>query len=242
MSLTDAEAVRLFLEGDEDAFRVIADRYENRVLTYLTRFYKLAESALDITQETFLIVFHEMTRRPGFKLKAETLEPMILSIAARAAINQLRRESVRGDRPNDLTLFRVADPEEEAIAATITEIELDVRAAMAKLPPDAREVIFLYFICGHTGPEIAKMSNSTLTAVRGRIERARDLLIIHLKAYRKGPDHELQPSADGGARQAADEGTAWLHRSVDATDRGPQGAREAPEAHDVRAGRNMPRG
>lgn len=219
MSLSDAEAVRLFLAGDEDAFRVIADRYEDRVLSYLTRYYRLAESALDVTQETFLNVFHEMTRRPGFKLKAETLEPMILSIAARAAINQLRRESVRGERPNDLTLFPVADLEEEAIAATVTEIELDVRAAMARLPPDARQVIFLHFICGHTGREIAKMTDSTLAAVKSRIKRARDLLITHLKGYRKGPDHELRPSTDGGAREAADEGTAWLHRSVDAKDR-----------------------
>ncbi len=210
---TAVEALRRFVAGDNDAFQVIAERYHTRVLTYLSRYFKLADLAADVTQETFFALFRQIGRQPNLWLEDGTLKPLILTIAARAAIDELRRERMRLDRETTLALSSSGGELSRAEAAVAaTEIELDVRRAVAELPPDLRRVALLYFMDGYNTPEVAKLTHSSVGAVRGRIARARELLSIRLNRYSKGADHDLRPTTAGGTGEATDAGSPGLHR------------------------------
>ncbi len=61
------EAVRRFLQGDEEAFSQIVRRWDTRVYNLAWRFLGNREDAQDVVQETFLSVFRSIRslREPG---------------------------------------------------------------------------------------------------------------------------------------------------------------------------------
>jgi len=178
--VSDAELVRRFHGDDRDAFRLISVRYKARVLTYVRRYFKAEDRAEDVVQETFFRIFRKMKRDRNVCPEGETLEPLVISITARTAIDDLRMNTRRA-RHEVLALFPVADPSDEEAYTIAREIEIDFRAALATLPPTLQRDVWLYFVAGYTGSDIARMTRSTVGATKMRISRARQLLIEHFE-------------------------------------------------------------
>lgn len=59
-------------------------------------------------------------------------------------------------------------------------LRLDVREALAKLPPELREVTILFFFQEVKQKEIAKILGIGLPLVKYRIKRAKELLAVYL--------------------------------------------------------------
>ena len=76
-------------------------------------------------------------------------------------------------------------PEEELPESPVEEMEpvnlrLDVREALAKLPPELQEVTILFFFQEVKQKEIAKILGIGLPLVKYRIKRAKELLAVYL--------------------------------------------------------------
>jgi RNA polymerase sigma-70 factor (ECF subfamily) len=195
----DVDALRDFVKGDDDAFQLIVDRYRRPVLAYLSRYCKRADCAADMTQETFLALFRHLIQEPDVWLRDGTLGPFIFTIAAGVAIDELRHETMRLERESIAVLSPVSALFREEVDVSAREIVLDVRRALAALPLEVRDVALLYFLDGHTTPEVATMLGLPKDAVRGRIARARQLLSTYLKRYSKGANNDIRPAATGRA-------------------------------------------
>ena len=211
-AIRPAGKVRRFIAGDEDAFRVIAERYQKRVLRYLSRYFKLEDDAADLTQETLLALLRQIERNPHICQEDATLGPFILTIAARAAIDELRRISMRRRKEGVVALFPVAQLSGAQATAAAMEIEHDVHQALAKLPPTLRRVALLYFLAGFSSVDVAEETGSTLAAVKSQIRRSRDLLAVYLNSYSKGANHDIRPLAAGRAGEPAAGRASGLHR------------------------------
>ena len=201
--VSDAELVGKFHARDRDAFRLISVRYRARALTYVRRYFRAEDRAEDVVQEAFFRVFSKMKRDRNVCPEGKTLEPLVTSIAARTAIDDLRMSSRRAQH-EVLALFPVADPSDEEADTIAKEIEIDFRAALATLPPEQQRDVWLYFVAGYTGSEIARMTRSTLSVTRKRLTRAREGLIEHLQPYRKGANHDVRSTPKGGTGEAVD--------------------------------------
>lgn len=184
---SDGELLRRFLADDPhdpDAFRLIFDRYEAPVKRYLMGYFKLDHRAEDVGQETFLRLLNRVEQHPGVWPEDESIEPLIMFIAARAAVDSLRAEGRLRRMDTKFAIFSADEASWKESAASISAIGIDVQRALAALPPSLREVAELYFLEDFIGAEVAEMTHSSLDAAKKQIGRARRRLQIHLKLER----------------------------------------------------------
>jgi RNA polymerase sigma-70 factor (ECF subfamily) len=150
----DARLAQRFREGDEEAFRLLCDRYtpvlEGRVRRLLPTRLTRKLSVADILQEARLVAFR---RRADFVYRGPASWRNwlfgIVELKVREALRRYvvadkraaQREVSRGHRA-DTAHFEARQPSPSQ-AAVAAELEARVRKALAELSPDDREVLRL---------------------------------------------------------------------------------------------------
>lgn len=161
-------------KGNQEAFARLVEAYQRPVFNLAYRMLGNAESAEDAAQETFLRVYTRLdSYDPNYKLAS-----WILSIASHHCIDRLRKskgaqislEEIDGGRWIPDPRLR---PEDRALR---TEERHDIRAQLAQLPPDYRLVVILRYWHDLSYDEIAQMTESTESAVKSRLHRARQMM------------------------------------------------------------------
>jgi RNA polymerase sigma-70 factor, ECF subfamily len=213
-SPSDRELIARFVAKDLDAFRLLVERYEKKVSLYLSRYFKLTDRVADITQETFLRLFRRITDHPDAWPKGESILPLLMFMAARAAARDFRKQYSL--RELDNTAFAVFPHDEEPFwaetAASVAMLSIDVQRAHEALPPSLREVMQLYFLDGHSGADVAEMTGSTLESVKIKIFRARQFLKEFFQQHSKGASHDVRIPPGTGAGPASSDPAPGLHR------------------------------
>ena len=167
----DTAAIARSLD-DAPAFGELFERH----FALVHRFLSLRvgeESAGDLASETFVIAFR---RRGDYDLTRPDARPWLLGIAANLARQQHRKERRGRD-----TLLRLAREEhiesrDGSPAADAAADFEDVRAALAELDPEARDLLLLFACVGLSYAEISEALAVPLGTVRSRIHRLRHAL------------------------------------------------------------------
>jgi Sigma-70 region 2 len=121
-SPSDGEILREFAAGTRDRFHLLVGRYERRVASYLKCYSGLDDRAEDITQETFLRLFLHVKRYGNVWPEGESIAPMLMLIAAHAAIDDLRKERARLQTDTKFVVFSVEEPAWAEAAASASAI------------------------------------------------------------------------------------------------------------------------
>jgi RNA polymerase sigma-70 factor (ECF subfamily) len=173
--------------GSEDAFASLVETYQTPVYNLCYRMLGDAQEAEDAAQETFWRAYQAIKRY-------DPLRPFItwlLSIAAHYCIDQQRRRRL----PTiDLELL----PEESAPDPTpnpekmvaITEEERGLRKLLVELNPQDRAALIMRYWYDFSDQEIAQSLSLTVSAVKSRLHRARQLLAVRWQAVQ--PDYLLK--------------------------------------------------
>jgi RNA polymerase sigma-70 factor (ECF subfamily) len=168
--LTLARAVR----GEDDACRALVEMYQARVFALVSRMAAGRGRATieDLAQDTFLAVFRKL---PTFRHDgAAQLSTWILTIAARRAIDELRRR-----RPEP-----VAEP---IVAVTrASEVARAIESALAELSPELRAAFVLRELHGLDYDEISRALAIEVGTVKSRLSRARAALRARLAEVHDG--------------------------------------------------------
>lgn len=178
--------------GDRVAFENLFCMYER--LVYNTALAKLgnANDALDVSQDVFIKIWKSIVRYRG-DCRFST---WVYKIATNTSLDFLRRAKSSHteafpsyiDGEGDEIEIEFAD---ESIGASPErmvekrEIVNNVRLAIAKLSPEAREVVELRDIEGFSYEEIAEMTGLEVGTVKSRLNRARGQLRELLLEYAK---------------------------------------------------------
>ncbi len=187
----DAELVDRWQAGDESAFGDLVNRHERRVFSLVLRMLGNREEAEDVAQEAFLNL-HRHGRR--FRRQAR-FSTFVYRVAANAALN--RRRTLGRKRAREEALARRQDagfdlpvtPRDPESAASGSQIQVRVQAALLELPPDLRMAIVLCDIEGQSYSDIADVLRIPEGTVKSRIHRARHALRERLQALvRAGAD------------------------------------------------------
>lgn len=141
-------------------------RCQPQVLRYLTRMVGHADTARDLTQETFL-----RASRGAAPTSDSESRAWVFRIARNVALNHLRDAARRRALARDL-------PRTDAAAAQETAVL--VREALAQLAELDRDVFMLRESAGLNYAEIAHACAMTEDAVRSRLQRARQALRVLL--------------------------------------------------------------
>ena len=177
---SDQELVRRVQAGDNDAFNILVQRYQPRILNLTSRYVSDRTAAYDITQETFIKAWRGLARFRG----DSQFYTWLFRIAINTAKNYLTSASRRFEQPlagsDDPSELSIEDlqvdydtPEQEAQA---DELRSALNHAFTQLSEDLRVAIVLREIEGMSYEEIAHTMNCPVGTVRSRIFRAREAL------------------------------------------------------------------
>jgi RNA polymerase sigma-70 factor, ECF subfamily len=161
--------------GDRQAFRALVERYERPVFALLGRMLLRAgrESLVeDLAQETFVRVFRGL---PGFGVDGRhNLGAWILTIAARLAIDELRRSPPRfAPLERARAVAAGGGPDEPSERRRVAAA---IERAVAALPPEFRAAFLLREVHEMNYESIAEALQIDLGTVKSRISRARAAL------------------------------------------------------------------
>ena len=169
--LGDEELMRRLQYRDKRAFEAIFDRYGDLVYSTALRVLRDAHLAQDISQE----IFARLWRKPvSYVAERGRFLTWLISVTRNRAVDEVRS---RGRRQRHET----ASPEEQqrelpagnandpALNAQLAEEARAVRAALAGLPGEQREVIELAYFGGRTQQEMSQRLDQPLGTVKTRI-------------------------------------------------------------------------
>jgi RNA polymerase sigma-70 factor (ECF subfamily) len=169
------------LTGDREAFGQLVRAYERPVYNLTYRMLGDPAEAEDAAQETFLRAFNKLaTYQPERKFVN-----WLLSIASHHCIDRLRRKSrapqlsLDGPMPPQWLTSNAPRPEQVVDKKQQRE---QVRQVLETLPPDYRAAVVLRYWYGLSYREIATTMDTTESAVKSRLHRARRMMAEHLEA------------------------------------------------------------
>ena len=154
-------------QGDADALGELYDRYGRVVFGTLCRTVSSPEVAEEVAQNAF----HSVWRQAGsYRPERGSVRTWLLGIARNAAVDWRRTKGKRMAR--DIGI--------EGAAELVDEMKVDervmarlraehVRAAVALLPREQRDVLSLAFWSGMSQSEIAERTGTPLGTVKSRV-------------------------------------------------------------------------
>ena len=172
--LSDEELMRRVSGDDVAAFDTLLQRHQGTVFRFTFRLTTDAALAEDLTQETFLRVWHA---RRGYRPSA-TFRTWLLTIARRLALDEAKRRRVPTER---LAEGRASD--DVAQAVTTRALERALEHAIACLPTNLREVVLLRDVEELCYEEIAQIVGCPVGTVKSRLNTARHRLRDAARAW-----------------------------------------------------------
>jgi RNA polymerase sigma factor (sigma-70 family) len=162
---SDEELMERYKAGDRAAITEIFRRYAPLLLRVMQHQLGAREDAYDLVQQTFLQLHRS---KEDFRRGAQ-LRPWLLTIAINLRHRHFRRMGTRSEislEPSTLEALNTGSSVKDAADAGC-----DVRAVLAGLPPDQRDVIVLHWIEGLSFSEVALIVGASLSAVKVRAHR-----------------------------------------------------------------------
>ena len=175
MDSADDEARRVARarNGDVSAFEALYRDHAGRVYGLCLRMTGHAQTAEDLTQDTFISAWRSL---PGYEGRSR-FSTWLHRIAVNAVLGQRR-----APRGQEVSLTDAAGDEMEFAAApelnAVTPIDLE--RAIAVLPAGARDVLVLHGIYGYSHDEAAAMLGIATGTSKAQLHRARRLLRTQL--------------------------------------------------------------
>ncbi|MFQ5858420.1 MAG: RNA polymerase sigma factor [Anaerolineae bacterium] len=160
--------------GDQQAFAKLVEAYQGPVYNLAYRMLGNAGDAEDAAQETFLRAYSNLeSYDPGRKFSS-----WLLAIASNYCIDQLRRRRINWVSVEDLPPWeplraRTPDPEESVVRWSNGQ---HIQSMLDTLPSDYRLAVVMRYWYDYSYQDIAAMTNSTVSAVKSRLHRARRML------------------------------------------------------------------
>ena len=188
MERSDRELIRECRKGSKDAFRVLVERYQRKILAVSVGMLHNQDDAKEVTQEAFVKAYRNLD---GFKGES-SFYTWLYRIVVNLAIDRRRRDKRHGtvaleDRPGggedleaDLPAQRLSDPYQQAKSR---ELGGRIRRAIDELTPDQKAVILLREVEGLSYDEISQVMQCPKGTVMSRLHYARKVLQEKLSDY-----------------------------------------------------------
>jgi len=180
MQQSDEQLVTAYLErGDQQAFRVLVERYQEQIFGYLLGMVRNREVANDLFQETFVRVIDAMHNRRASYTRQGRWIAWVMRIARNAALDHLRsrkkwQDVAAGDEDDGTSFWdRLPDEEPAADLELHSKEQYDMlEACIDQLPAEQREVVLLRQDADLTFREIAELTGISINTALGRMRYA----------------------------------------------------------------------
>ena len=178
LNITDEYLFARFIDGDENAFNELVDRYYRQIYRFLVRFTGREHLAEDVIQEVFVKLYKSASTFDPSK----RFRPWIYQIAANTARDVLRSASRNGKRVSfqntgedmEMTLDQLvpgvtASPDEAMIEKETSE---KVKETLMQMQDQLREILVLAYYNQLPYKDIADSLGIPLGTVKSRLHKA----------------------------------------------------------------------
>ena len=171
---SDEVLITLFQHGEKGVYKILVERYQERVRNLIYSIFHDSEIVDDLAQEVFIKAYEAL---PTFRLDS-SFYTWIYRITVNKSRDEMRRRKVRRflsfqtltDEANKEFTAKLSVPPEECDAKEIVALGLQA------LPEKFRSAIILKDIDGLSYEEIADVLQCELGTVKSRLSRARSML------------------------------------------------------------------
>ena len=170
----DPLVIALACAGDARAFAEIVKRRQARVRKFMYHLCRRPALGDDLAQQVFLTAWRSITQLRS----AAAFDGWLKRIMVTTWLEDLRRQKI--------SYAAEVDAESMGSHRDTTPERLDLDAALALLPPDARLCVVLAYNEGLSHPEIVALTGLPLGTVKSHIARGAARLRETLAAYAGG--------------------------------------------------------
>jgi RNA polymerase sigma-70 factor (ECF subfamily) len=167
-NISEPELIAQTLDGDNDAYAELVDRYKNAVYYHCFAVVRDADVAADMAQETFISAYYKLASYDADR----RLSTWFFTISTNKCLNHIKatRKVVAADDNLIASLVsHQAGPHARAEHA-------ELHAAVKNLTPKYRAVISLYYWQGLDYAETAVAMGAPVNSVRVWLKRAKESL------------------------------------------------------------------
>lgn len=174
--------MQLVSQGRSDAFELVYERHSTAAFSLAYRMVGSRNAAEDVVQEAFLSLWRSQAR---YDRRRGSVRTWVLGIVHNRAIDALRRSLVHdrrrahGTTDEDIAERFEAPQRTDVDAARRTEAK-EVRAALETLPSEQCRVIELAYFGGFSHSEIARMLDTPIGTVKGRMRLGLEKMKVQL--------------------------------------------------------------
>ena len=178
MKANDVDLIQRVLDGDQDAFTALVNKYQKSVHALVWRKIGDFHIAEELTQDVFLKVYKRLStlKRP------EHFPGWLYVIATRHCFSWLRKKQLPTkslDAMSTAELEEICYAQYKANRSSESAIEHQselVNRLLKELPESERTVVTLYYLAEMTSDEISAFLGVSPNTVRSRLRRARERL------------------------------------------------------------------
>jgi len=173
--LGDNEIISRVLQGEQNAYAELVNRYQNYVFTLILRMIKSREDAEEVAQDVFVKAYRSLADFRG----ESKFSTWLYTITNTTAITFLRKKKLEVHSLDNEKVFEVADSKDSGLRANMIEQKSRVgmvNKAIAMLSPDDAEIITLFYKAEQNLEEIARILGLEVNTAKVRLHRARGRL------------------------------------------------------------------
>ncbi|MBI2620499.1 MAG: sigma-70 family RNA polymerase sigma factor [Ignavibacteriales bacterium] len=171
---SDEVLITLFQAGDREVFRLLVERYQERVRNLVASIFQQRDLIDDLTQEVFIRVFEAL---PHFRFES-SFPTWLYRIAVNRSRDEIRKRKVR----RFFSLHMVDETKEEAVRDRMmvepadSEAREIVARGLSAIPEKFRLPVILKDLDGLSYQEIAEVLQCEIGTVKSRLSRGRSML------------------------------------------------------------------
>jgi len=179
---TDNEIIGLVLQGNEQAFALLVERYKNFVFTIVLRYLKSREDAEEVAQDVFIKAFRSLADYKG----ASKFSTWLYTICTTTSITYLRKKKQEVVSLDNEKVLAAADRTDGLHTGQVLETKsraVLVNEAIKLLGPEDAAVLTLFYKGEQTLEEMGRVLGKETNAVKVQLHRARARLKEKMLKY-----------------------------------------------------------
>jgi RNA polymerase sigma factor (sigma-70 family) len=180
--LSDNEIISRVLQGEQNAYAELVNRYQAYVFTLTLRMIKSREDAEEVAQDVFIKAYRYLADFRG----ESKFSTWLYTITNTTCITFLRKKKLNVHSLDNEKVFEAAENHDSGFNANLVEQKSKVNMvnqAIALLSPDDAEVITLFYKAEQNLDEISKILGLESNTVKVRLHRARTRLKEKMEKY-----------------------------------------------------------
>lgn len=175
IELTDSEIIKKVLQGEQQLFAQLVQRYQQYVFTLTLRFIDIREDAEEISQDIFVKAYRSLADFRG----DSKFSTWLFTIVRTSCITFLRKKKLDTTSiDNERTLLQLENRESGFNANTIEQKSRHamLNAAIKLLSPDDAQIITLFYKGEQSLEEIGRIMGYDPNTIKVKLHRARHRL------------------------------------------------------------------